>query len=268
LFSSAAGSAITLDGANPSLAAIAFNSGSNGYTIAQGTGGTLYLDNGGNSASIAISSGSQAISAPVGLNSSLVITPAAGTSLSLSGPISGSGTSLTMNGNGSLVLSGSNSYSGGTIVDAGELVVTNSSALPFASLTVAAGATLVLDSTAGGNGVPAQPAAASLPDANAAQLAGSSAIGAPSALPPSAGAPKLRSANAAATRFPTVASAVSAAAYDRVFEAGLPPASAQDGKWSWAATVPPNTQNAILQDDLAPSIWDQVLARFGPVPHP
>ena len=62
-----------------------------------------------------------------------------------SGALSGSG-SLIKVGGGALVLSGSNSYAGGTIVDAGTLIATNPNALPEGtSLTVGADATLVFD---------------------------------------------------------------------------------------------------------------------------
>ena len=59
-----------------------------------------------------------------------------GGSIGLSGNLSGSG-GLTKSGSGMLVLSGTNNYSGGTFVEAGELIATNSEALPDgSSLTV------------------------------------------------------------------------------------------------------------------------------------
>ena len=58
-----AGGTITLNSANPNLAGLSFNSGSNGFTIATGEpGGTLTFDNGTASADIAIAAGSQTIS--------------------------------------------------------------------------------------------------------------------------------------------------------------------------------------------------------------
>jgi len=67
-----------------------------------------------------------------------------GTIQNITGPLA-----LDKIGAGSLLLSGTNTYSGGTTVSDGTLDVTNSDALPAgSSLTVGAGGTLVFDSTA------------------------------------------------------------------------------------------------------------------------
>ncbi len=141
-----AGGTVTLDGANPNLASISLDSGSNGFTLAAGEpAGTLLLENGTASANIAVV-GSQTISTPVVLDSSVEVVPTAGSQLTISGPISGTGTSLTLNGDGTLILSGANSY-GGTTVSDGVLVVANSSALGGgSSLMVRAGASLLFGS--------------------------------------------------------------------------------------------------------------------------
>jgi autotransporter-associated beta strand protein len=159
LFSSAAGSTITLGSADPNLAGLTFNSGSNGFTIAPGeAGGTLTLDNGTASVNIAVAAGSQTISAPVVLESNVVVAPAAGSRLTMSGPISGTGGALALNGAGTLILSGANHY-GGTTVAEGTLVVANSSALGAgSSLVVGAGAGLLFASP-----LEASPAAAATP---------------------------------------------------------------------------------------------------------
>ena len=53
---------------------------------------------------------------------------------------------LSLTGPGTLILSGTNSYTGGTIVNAGTLLITRSSALPDGmSLTVGAGGVLIFD---------------------------------------------------------------------------------------------------------------------------
>ena len=146
LFGSTAASTITLDGASPILAGITFNSGSNGYTIGPGTGGTLHLNNGGNSASIAVSAGSQEISAPLALDSSVLVTPVAGSRLGISGSISGPGSALTLNGSGTLVLGGANSYSGGTRVSAGTLILAESTAIcADTNLTIGAGGIFIFN---------------------------------------------------------------------------------------------------------------------------
>ena len=64
----------------------------------------------------------------------------------------GSGSlALVLNGPGTLILSGSNDYSGGTVVDAGTLIAASDRALrDGSSLTVGAGGTFVFDPTAGG----------------------------------------------------------------------------------------------------------------------
>ena len=173
LFSSAEGSTITLDGANPSLAGLAFNSGDNGFTIAPGEpGGTLTLDNGTATASIAVAAGSQTISAPVALESNVVVVPAAGSQLTISGAISGAGSSLTLDGSGTLILGGANGCSGGTTVSAGTLVVTSASALAAGtSLTVGADAGLFFGST-----LEATPLATTAPAAAASADAASTSV--------------------------------------------------------------------------------------------
>lgn len=56
--------------------------------------------------------------------------------------------SLSKIGEGTLILSGSNTYTGGTYVDNGTLIITSANALPDGgSLTVGAGATTIFDSS-------------------------------------------------------------------------------------------------------------------------
>jgi autotransporter-associated beta strand protein len=149
----AGGSAtVTLDGASPSLKSITFNTtGGGGYTIAQGTGGTILLNGGAGLATITDSAGSDTISAPILLdtNASVSVASAADT-LTISGGIGqgSSGMSLTVNGAGTVVLSGANNYSGGTTLSSGTLDVTGGGTLGSTGgpLTVAGG-TLDLGTT-------------------------------------------------------------------------------------------------------------------------
>ena len=77
-------------------------------------------------------------------------TPSAAATLTISGSIgqTGGSASLSLDGPGTLVLSGSNSYQGGTLVNSGTMFVSSNEAIPDnTSLSVAAGATLIFSST-------------------------------------------------------------------------------------------------------------------------
>ena len=133
------GGTVNLNGVGPNLTAITF-AGSGSYTIATGSGGGLLLDNGSGQATISVSAGSDMISAPTTVASNLVVSAAVGSTLTISGGISGGNNSLTLNGPGTLVLGGSNSF-GGAVVPSGTLVVTSAAALADgSSLTVGANA--------------------------------------------------------------------------------------------------------------------------------
>ena len=136
---------VSLDGKQTLGSLIFANSASNttGYSLSNGT---LVLDNSRTDAQITVTGGSHSISASVTLNDNLVISPSAGTSLEIDGDVSESspGKSLTLCGPGTLVLSGSNSYTGGTVVTEGTLEILTSTALASGtSLTVGAGGTLI-----------------------------------------------------------------------------------------------------------------------------
>ena len=103
---------VTLDG-DRSVTGISLNSPS-GYTIAQGTGGNLTLDNGASTASITDFAGPHVISAPVVLNSNTSVSTTNPTdTLTLSGTIGGAG-ALSVSGSGTVILAnGANTFSGG-----------------------------------------------------------------------------------------------------------------------------------------------------------
>ena len=144
-FDSASGATVNLDGASPVFADVTFDSTGSYALGQQGPGGTLHLANGASPATLTVTAGSHTIAAPLALDSNELVTPAADSSLTLSGPISGAGSSLTLDGSGELVLSGANSYDGGTTVSAGTLILANASAIADnTSLVVGAGATLIL----------------------------------------------------------------------------------------------------------------------------
>ena len=99
-------------------------------------------------------------------------------STTFSGDLSGAG-SLTKVGRGVLVLSGTDSYFGGTIVDAGTLCVTNASAIPDGmSLTVGAGGTFIFDPLpAAGAPVTSSAATATVPEPGTRMLLAAGALG-------------------------------------------------------------------------------------------
>ena len=97
----------------------------------------------------AFNAGLDTITDPLALDSNVTVLPAAGSPLTISGPISGAG-ALTVGNAGTVVLSGANSYTGGTTVAAGTLVVTQSSAIAAGtSLTVGAGGVFIFDPSSG-----------------------------------------------------------------------------------------------------------------------
>ena len=137
--------ALSLSGANPSLKSLSFSNSS--YTLSDGT---LNLSSNSGPAMVTVYSGTQTIASTVALSSDVSIGLLAGSQLTLLGNVSGSG-AMSLNGGGELILSGTNSYTGGTAVDAGTLYVTNSNAIPSgSSLTVGAGGVLIFDPAAQG----------------------------------------------------------------------------------------------------------------------
>jgi fibronectin-binding autotransporter adhesin len=85
-------------------------------------------------------------SGAVTLGAAPTVTVSGGT-LTVNGPISGAGYALTKNGSGTLVLVGSNSFTNGTSLSNGVLVMNNNSALGSGMLTINGG---TLDSSASG----------------------------------------------------------------------------------------------------------------------
>ena len=93
---------------------------SNAYTISGSN--TLTLDNGSHNADIVVTLGSHTIAAPVALNVPLsVVIPSTG-SMTISGNISENnvGMALNMSGSGTLLLSGTNSFTGPVTINLGQ----------------------------------------------------------------------------------------------------------------------------------------------------
>jgi len=140
---------VSMDGPH-SVGALQFGgSGASGnYAITGGPTDLLTLGLAGSLTVAPVLSGTHSISAPIVLAGGLDVLASPNTSLALSGNLSelSPGLPLTLNGGGQLILSGSNNFSGGTTVNLGTLVLTNSFALKDgSSLTVGAGGTLIFD---------------------------------------------------------------------------------------------------------------------------
>ena len=142
---------------------LTFNN-ANAYTVSGP--GTITLQVGAGNAAINVTNGSHEISAPLILGSDTDVTVGnAGDTMKLSGNISGPAAALNKYGAGTLILSGSNTYSGGTTVDAGTLIVNTITALPDGtSLTVGAGGTFTFDPSLGNAPVAVSAAATAVPE--------------------------------------------------------------------------------------------------------
>ena len=169
---------VALNSAAPVLSKLAFSSSDTSYWILQTgtTGLTLTSSDGSSPAAVTVVSGTHSVDASILLKSNVVVSDSG--ILTISGNISdGSlGKSLTLNGGGELILSGANSYGGGTVVNAGTLIVTSKYSLPDGgSLTVAAGGTMIFDPSMAGS--PAASTIASVPEPSTLALLSVGAIG-------------------------------------------------------------------------------------------
>ena len=110
---------ITMNGPK-TVGAIVFGNATHSYTVSGTAPDTLTLDSGTASpASISVL-GVHTIATPVVLDDAATITASAASSLTISGDISGA-QALTTGGAGTVVLTGTNSYSGGTTITSGTL---------------------------------------------------------------------------------------------------------------------------------------------------
>jgi autotransporter-associated beta strand protein len=149
------------------LGTLTFNTLQYTYNIAPGSSGSLIMDNTINSADAVIndvaggsatSGGGSApnyteyVTAPIALNSNTDVTVTRSTDLlQITGNITGTG-ALSMSGAGTLQLNDTNSYSGGTKLHSGTLLVSSSGALPTNEpVTVTGGLLEIANTIAGGN---------------------------------------------------------------------------------------------------------------------
>ncbi len=164
---------VTLDSSR-SLSSLGFSTtGTNSYAISPSNGSTLTLANMAGSATVSDSGGSHTIAVPIVLGSNLSVSATTGSSLTVSGPISqtGGSQSLSFSGGGELILSGTNTYSGGSNLTAGVLQVNASSTVASGALAsgpLGVGAVNLSGGTFQGSGGPTL--------ANAVNISGSVAL--------------------------------------------------------------------------------------------
>ena len=130
---------VTLDG-NQTLGGLTFSNTAGGsYTLSRSSGdssSTLTLNGGGFGAPVTVTGGNHSIAAPVTLADNMNFNAAAGTGLTISGSISGN-YAVSVNGSGTLVLAGANTYSGITAITGGTLQLNNAAAVQNSTVMLA-----------------------------------------------------------------------------------------------------------------------------------
>jgi len=163
---SSAPSTITVSGNQLAGAIELYVTNSNGITLSQGFGGSLTLDTSAGASISAAGGGSSAISVPLVLAGNLAVSLTGGSILELGNVSQGAtAAALDLSGNGMLILTCSDSYTGGTVVNGGTLVVANNNALESGtSLEVGAGASGLFTPSIAGAVIPATEGVAAVPE--------------------------------------------------------------------------------------------------------
>ena len=107
----------------------------NAYTLA---GGGFTFDNGASAPYLAVARGAHGVSAPLTLAGALSVAPASGAIVTLGGVLGGSG-QLVKDGAGEAVLTQPNSYTGGTLLKQGPLLLGGTATLGSGPVTVNGG---------------------------------------------------------------------------------------------------------------------------------
>ncbi|MEO7100119.1 MAG: autotransporter-associated beta strand repeat-containing protein, partial [Luteolibacter sp.] len=120
---------VTVNGAF-TVGTLAFNNPTQAFTLAAGSGANIILDNGAAGAFINDAAGSHSVQSPVSLtaNGVTISVLTAGDTLSMSGVVSGTA-ALTKIGNGTLALTGANTYVVNTQINAGTIQINNAASL-------------------------------------------------------------------------------------------------------------------------------------------
>ncbi|HYO11317.1 MAG TPA: autotransporter-associated beta strand repeat-containing protein [Tepidisphaeraceae bacterium] len=121
---------ITVDGAY-TVGTLSFNNPTFSYTLAPGTGAGITLDGATSAAFVTNSAGNHAVQVPLTMTSNgatFAVTNPADT-LTVSGAVDGGGAVLTKVGAGTLLLSGNNTYTGGTKLNGGAIAINSATSL-------------------------------------------------------------------------------------------------------------------------------------------
>jgi len=228
------------------------------------TGGTLTLDSGGSLI------GGPITAAAYQLNDGIA-----------SANLAGSG-GLTKDTGGTVTLFGTNSYAGGTVVNAGTLIVTNSGAMPDGTiLTVGVGGTFIFDPSQSASSVSAAGVVAGAPGIVATSDTAMPVVTASTPVKAAVTTPAISTVTparrvhfslpqsfAALARMPVD---VSRAAVDSVLAShrsafgpaiASPPITPTTGAWAWLAATG-SSGNSSDQNKTTIEALDKVLARFG-----
>ena len=158
---------VALNSAAPVLSNLVFRSSNASYWIFETgtTGLTLTSSNGITPAAVTVISGTHSVDASILLQSNVVVSSSGCLTFSQTISESGGSQSLTLAGAGELIRSGNDTYTGGTNVAAGTLVITSNTALPTGTrLAVGAAGTFIFDPSAAGSSLTSSASAVAVPN--------------------------------------------------------------------------------------------------------
>ena len=141
------------------------------YNLTGGAADTITLNNGLAIPTISVISGNHTIAAPMILAQNTNIAPTFGTMLTISGNIAGAGTGLSITDTGTVVLSGANTYTGVTSINAGTLEIVSGASLGSSSGLVEKNGALFRINAAGATTI-TQPVTLDLAGGTAVQVNG------------------------------------------------------------------------------------------------